>query len=61
MVGGYSIIDWIPKSQKRLYGAENGLKIDFALFEISSLHNIITCAIMYSSGTHKATHEMEVY
>ena len=36
VVGGYSIIDWIPKSRKRLYGAENGLKIDFALFEISS-------------------------
>ena len=36
VVGGYSIIDWIPKSRKRLYGAENGLKIDFALFEIFS-------------------------
>ena len=60
-VSGYSIIDCIPKSRKRLYGAENGLKIDFALFEISSCHNILACAIMYSSGTHKATHDMEVY
>ena len=36
VVDGYSMIDWIPKSRKRLYGPENGLKIDFALFEISS-------------------------
>lgn len=36
VVGDYSMIDWIPKTQKRLYGSENGLKIDFALFEIYS-------------------------